>query len=716
MKMFMSLSINIMRNLKYKYKFGLILLLFTLILSALSSVIICNYNVQISKVEKEIQGVKYNKALVELLYEVTEHKSLIIKDTREKDSASKDKLNALNTMLDKTYEKIKTFDKNMGNTLQSIERIYIEDSKTKRENSMVLLKKYIDKIKAEVVNRSWGNNTKYHDLITQEIFTSFLDVNYVSELVLDDRPDTSYFIDIACDVIPNLLVATLSTAELASEIAFEQYGTETQKQTLLVDLIEIKRYKKRLSDDLKRVISADASVENKIKEDYKKATANVDTLIKKINTKIIKTFEVKENPQTFYSLLNESRVSIKKLLDKNLNLLDSSLNKRLNAYKLQSGIVIGLIIISILVTMYLFMGFFLLVQDTINKIKKSAELMAQGDFRTKIDVQATDELGELAKLLNTTIDSLKGLIIEIHASSSDLDVSSAHIKESANQTATGAQQVATSIEQLVVGTQDQSMNVQSGLDKINEMNAAIQKISDNAAHSVELSKSTEQNADDGYNCSKKAVEVIQELKTSSMETANVVTELHGLSINIDKIVEMIKTIATQTNLLALNAAIEAARAGEQGKGFAVVADEVKKLANQSAEASSKITEMIVQVQSKTNNAVDIITQSVVEVEEGVEIIEDTGSKLHDILAAAKASGDQIEEISNEVLNLAKSSDQIVDMIDNISDLTEQSSAGAEEISAITQEQSANTQQITTNINNLVNSISKLVKSSSIFKT
>lgn len=88
----------------------------------------------------------------------------------------------------------------------------------------------------------------------------------------------------------------------------------------------------------------------------------------------------------------------------------------------------------------------------------------------------------------------------------------------------------------------------------------------------------------------------------------IVSGLSEDSNRIGTVVKMISGVANQTNLLALNATIEAARAGEVGKGFAVVASEVKNLANQTGEATLRITGDIKAVQEATADAVDAISE------------------------------------------------------------------------------------------------------------
>ncbi|NGZ29588.1 MAG: HAMP domain-containing protein, partial [Magnetococcales bacterium] len=86
------------------------------------------------------------------------------------------------------------------------------------------------------------------------------------------------------------------------------------------------------------------------------------------------------------------------------------------------------------------------------------------------------------------------------------------------------------------------------------------------------------------------------------ETAEVMNRLSASAGEIDKVVEVINSIAEQTNMLALNAAIEAAGAGDAGKGFAVVANEVKELARQTTEATRMIDERIGEMRSNATSA------------------------------------------------------------------------------------------------------------------
>ncbi len=110
--------------------------------------------------------------------------------------------------------------------------------------------------------------------------------------------------------------------------------------------------------------------------------------------------------------------------------------------------------------------------------------------------------------------------------------------------------------------------------------------------------------------------VKQQMQAALVEAERARGDVQGLNMaseQINTVMDLIRSIAAQTNLLALNATIEAARAGEHGRGFSVVAAEVKALANQTAEATSGISEHVNAIQNGVRLADSAIERIGVEV-------------------------------------------------------------------------------------------------------
>ncbi|MFZ1085569.1 MAG: methyl-accepting chemotaxis protein [Terracidiphilus sp.] len=143
-------------------------------------------------------------------------------------------------------------------------------------------------------------------------------------------------------------------------------------------------------------------------------------------------------------------------------------------------------------------------------------------------------------------------------------------------------------------------------------------------------------------------------RTASAESKTAIESLRVSSSGVAKVAGLIASIATQTSVLALNANIEAARAGAHGKGFAVVASEVRKLAEQTAAATSEIQAKVTSIGVDLTTAMQAIDQIAKQTEE-------LSGLSHQMASAAEEQHLATQEMAKNLEHAAHRTSEIAQM-------------------------------------------------------
>lgn len=217
----------------------------------------------------------------------------------------------------------------------------------------------------------------------------------------------------------------------------------------------------------------------------------------------------------------------------------------------------------------------------------------------------------------------------------------------------------------------------SSLQEVNELSAALEEfdaVSATVDYGATISKFTAETAESSAEAAERGKAVVLQLVEKIKKVEDIfnksnaaMDELEISSTEIGKIVSTIEAIASQTNLLALNAAIEAARAGEQGKGFAVVASEVRSLAKATSDATKEIETIIQTIQQQVQDALSLIVEGTVHVEEENKFIDKATEGLTEILEASVQTQSLVMQIAASSEEQATGNKELKDMVSHIAE-------------------------------------------------
>ena len=329
----------------------------------------------------------------------------------------------------------------------------------------------------------------------------------------------------------------------------------------------------------------------------------------------------------------------------------------------------------------------------LHRVNKVVLTTADGDLTGRIIIKRKDEFRILSVNIGKMINNMKELVKKMMVVSANTSLSAEAVHENSQVVQEVSNHMMNAVKDINAGIVQQTHDTDDCVIQMSQLSKKIAEVHKKTVQIGKLTDSTVASIDEGMLVVKELGEKVSNTTEITKTIISDINILNKESTDISSIIETINAISEETNLLSLNASIEAARAGEAGKGFAVVSMEIRKLAEQSGNAGTRISEIIHHIQES-------MMATIRTAEKADSIVNMQNEALSQTITIFHHINEQIQRLGENV-------SYIIENIEGIESAKEDTSCAIESISATTNETEAASTELSKNTTKLLEAVQEL---------
>ena len=296
----------------------------------------------------------------------------------------------------------------------------------------------------------------------------------------------------------------------------------------------------------------------------------------------------------------------------------------------------------------------------------------EGDLTQKLDIHSGDEMELIAENVNTLLEYIRGIMLNISQNTVQLEESTGTVVKNLVSAKDGISDVSATMEEMSAAMEETSASLCQVNESVTSIDQTVVAIAQKASDESVASGETSRRVQNVYSQAESDREDAARQAKEMSEAVNEKIERSKAVEKIDALTAEILNITDQTSLLALNANIEAARAGEAGRGFAVVAGEIGSLAANSAKAAEEI-------QKVSKEVIQAVNDLAGEAENMIRFMNETAMAGYDkLLENSRSYQSDVEHLSVTMQEFAAGSANLRENISSIKEAVEAVNIAVEE--------------------------------------